>query len=62
MWSVQVFDNLGDVDLNVVIKIELNYKLGQEFFIGVIVICVIVIDQVGNEVMCIFEVEVIGNI
>lgn len=61
-WSVQVSDNSGDVDPNAVIKIESNHKSGQELPIGVIAIRVTATDQAGNEAMCTFEAEVIGNI
>ena len=61
-WSVQVSDNSGDVDPNAVIKIESNHKSGLELPIGVTAIRVTATDQAGNEAMCTFEAEVIGNI
>ena len=61
-WSVQVPDNSGDVDPNAVIKIESNHKSGQELPIRVTAIRVTATDQAGNEAICTFEAEVIGNI
>lgn len=44
------------------IKIESNHKSGQELPIGVTAIRVTATGRAGNEAMCIFEAEVIGNV